>query len=193
MKKLWIFSLLTIFSFATSIEKLKTECLSGKSASCNDAGEFYFDKYNYDKALKYYLKACELGNKKGCNNAGFVYYKKKYNYDKAFKYFLKACELGYQKSCDNIVIMSTKLQGTKERDKLIEKCILENDEKSCSKVELIKRILEEKCNKEDNSFACLRLKGLERDIASIETHEKPIVKKGKKFREYVKKHMRKGS
>ena len=52
MKKLWIFSLLTIFSFATSIEKLKTECLSGKSASCNDAGEFYFNKYDYDIGKK---------------------------------------------------------------------------------------------------------------------------------------------
>jgi len=56
-----------------------------------------YNSKDYQTARKYYKKACDGGDAKGCNNLGFLYDKGhgvQQNYSIAAKYYKKACDGG---------------------------------------------------------------------------------------------------
>lgn len=59
---------------------------------------------NYSDSIKYYSKACALGEAKGCKDAGLVYNDAttgKKDLKKAVGFYIKACNLGDALSCNN--------------------------------------------------------------------------------------------
>lgn len=77
---------------------------------------------DYHKALYYYQKAADLGNKIACNNLGNCYeYDKLYvlfSQYKALKYYKKACDLGNQKGCENYKRLKAQMGITNDDDVL---------------------------------------------------------------------------
>ncbi|MBQ1316252.1 MAG: sel1 repeat family protein, partial [Lachnospiraceae bacterium] len=62
-----------------------------------DLGGFYYDKREFDLALKYYEMAAEYGNRYAISNLGYIWYYGRTgekDYEKAFKYFDKARAMG---------------------------------------------------------------------------------------------------
>ena len=79
----------------TSVEKC------GKD-ECSEIGGIYSTAENFQQALKYYVKACELGNFWGCSWAADLYKQGlgvKKDEATAKKYYGKACELGNEDAC----------------------------------------------------------------------------------------------
>ncbi len=62
-----------------------------------------YEKQDFSKARKYFEKACDLNNGRGCSNLGALYYNGdgvKQDSKKAVALFEKACKLGYKKACE---------------------------------------------------------------------------------------------
>ena len=76
--------------------------------NCNNIGSVYCKAKNYQQALKYYKKACELNNETGCFNLAGLYYKgqgTKQNFAEAFKFTKKACDLNFMDACYNAGVL----------------------------------------------------------------------------------------
>ncbi len=83
-------------------------------------GKESYDKQDFTQAKKYYKKACDLNNGRGCSELGMLYWsekgvkrdkdnykggkKNKNNYIKAFQFFSKACDLQYAEGCTRLGI-----------------------------------------------------------------------------------------
>ncbi|WQS73491.1 sel1 repeat family protein [Helicobacter pylori] len=68
-----------------------------------DLGMLSYDKQDFSKARKYFEKACDLNNGRGCNNLGVLYRDGQgveKNLTKADQYISKACKLGDQEACE---------------------------------------------------------------------------------------------
>jgi len=82
---------------------LSKECKSNISSSCNNLGFLSFEVYHdYNKAEKYFTKACHLQNQESCKILAFLYESErigKRDLKKSFYYFDKACKLGSRYSC----------------------------------------------------------------------------------------------
>ncbi len=79
-----------------------------------------YDKQDFTQAKKYFKKACDLNNGRGCSELGMLYWsekgvkkdkdnykggkKDKNNYIKAFQFFSKACDLQYAEGCTRLGI-----------------------------------------------------------------------------------------
>ncbi|WP_120903887.1 tetratricopeptide repeat protein [Helicobacter pylori] len=66
-------------------------------------GMLSYDKQDFSKARKYFEKACDLKDGRGCGNLGVLYYNGdgvKRDSKKADQYFSKACKLGNQEACE---------------------------------------------------------------------------------------------
>ncbi len=85
--------------------------------TCSNIGVVYKKTENYQQALKYYKKACELNNGFGCANLANLYYQGKgvkQNFHKAFKLYEKACDLNYMVACHNVGFMYNEGQGVRQ-------------------------------------------------------------------------------
>ena len=107
--------------------------------SCNNIGRAYFVAKNYQQALKYFKKACELNDKFGCANLANLYYQGqgvKQNFAKAFKLYKKACDLNYMVACHNAGFMYNEGQGVGQdfvnAKKYYEKACDANDAMACN-------------------------------------------------------------
>ena len=72
-------------------------CALGDSASCNNLGVFYDNDLgfrNRDRALDYFLKACDLKNGRACYNASLIAKK-----PSPWKLRKLACKHGFKKGC----------------------------------------------------------------------------------------------
>ncbi|MGL2757283.1 tetratricopeptide repeat protein [Helicobacter pylori] len=70
-----------------------------------DLGMLSYDKQDFSKARKYFEKACELKDGRGCNNLGVLYeYGQEVEKDliKAAYFYSKACKLGEQLACESL-------------------------------------------------------------------------------------------
>ncbi|MGG2393995.1 tetratricopeptide repeat protein [Helicobacter pylori] len=66
-------------------------------------GMLSYDKQDFSKARKYFEKACDLNNGRGCNGLGVLYYVGEgveKNLIKAAQFYSKACKLGDRKACE---------------------------------------------------------------------------------------------
>ncbi|GAA7983583.1 hypothetical protein HpCS16_02220 [Helicobacter pylori] len=66
-------------------------------------GMLSYDKQDFSKARKYFEKACDLNNGRGCNFLGFLYENGQgveKDLIKAAYFYSKACKLGNQKACE---------------------------------------------------------------------------------------------
>ncbi|GAA7104988.1 sel1 repeat family protein [Helicobacter pylori] len=66
-------------------------------------GMLSYDKQDFSKARKYFEKACDLNNGRGCNGLGVLYKDGQgveKNLTKAAYFYSKACKLGNQKACE---------------------------------------------------------------------------------------------
>ena len=106
---------------------------------CNNIGVVYRRTENYQQALKYYKKACELNNEFGCANLANLYYQGqgvKQDFAKAFKLYKKACDLNYMVACHNAGFMYNEGQGVGQdfvnAKKYYEKACDANDAMACN-------------------------------------------------------------
>ena len=107
--------------------------------TCNNIGRAYFVAKNYQQALKYFKKACELNDKFGCGNLAILYDTGqgiKQDFAKAFKFNKKACDLNLSSACFNLGFMYAKGQGVRQdfvnARKYYEKACNENYANACN-------------------------------------------------------------
>ncbi|WRA30882.1 sel1 repeat family protein [Helicobacter pylori] len=108
-------------------------------------GMLSYDKQDFSKARKYFEKACDLNNGKGCKNLGSLYYNGdgvKQDSKKAATMFEKACELKESDACVALAGLYYNGDGVKQdskkADALFEKACKLGDQKAC---ELLKSVL----------------------------------------------------
>ena len=85
--------------------------------TCNDIGRVYDIAQNYQQALKYYKKACELNDEWGCGNLANLYYAGwgvEQNFAEGFKFAKKACDLNNAQLCYNVGVSFDNGQGVKK-------------------------------------------------------------------------------
>ncbi len=66
-------------------------------------GMLSYDKQDFSKARKYFEKACDLNNGRGCNGLGVLYKDGQgveKDLTKATYFYSKACKLGDQLACE---------------------------------------------------------------------------------------------
>jgi len=92
-------------NLSKSIKLYELLCKYNYSRACVSLGAIYEEKlYRSNKAVIFYNKACNLGNKDGCYNLGLKYFKYK-DYFNALKYFSKACLYLDGESCFNVGVI----------------------------------------------------------------------------------------
>ena len=85
--------------------------------TCNDIGLIFDEAQNYQQALKYYKKACELNDEWGCGNLANLYYAGwgvEQNFAESFKFAKKACDLNNAQFCYNVGVSFDNGQGVKK-------------------------------------------------------------------------------
>jgi len=100
--------------FKKIINGLKEKCNLNNSDACHLVTVHYYRNHNYDKAILFAKKTCDLGNSIGCTNLGFLYEKGKngtINLHKALKFYSKACDLKSGQGCHNIGRMYERGKG----------------------------------------------------------------------------------
>ena len=83
---------------------------------CGIAGLVYTYAQDYQRALNYFEKGCELKDSSACWYFGALHYDGsiKEDYKKAYVYLKKACDLGYGLGCNDIGAMYEKGEGLKQ-------------------------------------------------------------------------------
>ncbi|MCR4941536.1 MAG: sel1 repeat family protein [Campylobacter sp.] len=87
--------------------RLQSACDNGDMMSCKDLGIVYdiskigVEK-NASKALEYYIKACNGGEKSACSLAGGLYHRNFDDLQNAQNYLTKACDMGEFHACDEL-------------------------------------------------------------------------------------------
>ena len=101
MKKvLMLLMFMAMFCFGTSIQQAEQECNDKNYDSCDALGVVYHyghgeTKLNYEKAAKYYKKACDGEFYQSCLSLAILYDRGQgveQNYEKSAKYYKKACD-----------------------------------------------------------------------------------------------------
>jgi len=114
-----LFCSLSVFAaqnIQTTLKKLDSECTKGNYESCEKLANIYdaADKVKYDpqKALKYWDKACNGGIADSCYSLGILYGEGTYGKNKvvideakAANAFKKGCDVGHQDCCDQLKIV----------------------------------------------------------------------------------------
>ncbi|GAA9601137.1 hypothetical protein UBN86_14680 [Helicobacter pylori] len=103
-----------------------------------DLGMLSYDKQDFSKARKYFEKACDLNNGRGCNDLGELYYNGEdveKNSIKATQFYSKACDLDNGLGCGALGVLYYNGQGV-EKDLIkaaqyISKACKLGDQKAC--------------------------------------------------------------
>ena len=125
-------------------ERMETLCKEGNSTACFKIGESYriLDRNN-KKALKYYVKACELGYMTACTNGGIILAMKGTPYSKDFKQarkmFDKACEAGEDPACFNLGTLNYKEGRQSKAIKYYKKACGMGNQGGCAKEKRLNR------------------------------------------------------
>jgi len=96
-----------------------------------------YESGDFQKAFKYYKKACEGGNALGCSNVGLLYVKAegvKQDYVEAKKYYGKACDGGHATACSTLALVSTYVnaeQNYAKTKEYFEKACEDGDAEAC--------------------------------------------------------------
>ena len=107
--------------------------------TCGVVGYVYGKAENYQQAIKYYKKACELNDEIGCSQLAISYDRGqgvKQNFAEAFKFYKKACDLNKTLACFAVGIMYDEGKGVKQdfvnARKYYEKACEANYARACS-------------------------------------------------------------
>jgi len=109
MKKIFIILIFlqTVYCEENGINKnLLLSCDKGEDNACFKIGEKYargnnVDK-NYEIAIKYFIKSCNLGNIEASYKLGIIYVMGRKNRKKAVKFYTIACDSNHGKACNNL-------------------------------------------------------------------------------------------
>lgn len=120
-------------NFTEALSKFEAGCASNDARSCVIAGAIYqvgkTDVPDSNKALEFYNKACQGGEKEGCSAAGGIYLDN--DPQKARELFNKACEQNDGYSCGMIGSILIEAKNFKEAYTFLEKGCKLNDKMSC--------------------------------------------------------------
>ena len=81
---------------------------------CLMKGKKALEGKDYNEALNFFKKACEMGVAKGCTNLGLMYKEGlgvSKDYRRAVELYSRACEMGYARGCNNLGLMYKKGLG----------------------------------------------------------------------------------
>ncbi|MCR5085683.1 MAG: sel1 repeat family protein [Succinivibrionaceae bacterium] len=98
---------------ASGPQALGADCEGGSARACASLG-FYHERQDPDqaKALRLYVRACDLGYGFGCSRAGFLsLHGKRVDYQAAARLYGKGCRLGNQFACGGLGLLYKKGQG----------------------------------------------------------------------------------
>ena len=120
-------------NFTEALSKFEAGCAANDARSCLKAGAIYqldkTDTPDSNKALEFYNKACQGGEKEGCSAAGGIYLDN--DPQKARELFNKACEQNDGYSCGMIGSILIEAKKFKEAYTFLEKGCKLNDKMSC--------------------------------------------------------------
>lgn len=97
-------------------------------------GDLAYEKKEYKKAQKYFIKACENGEALACNNLGVMYKNGTgvgIAHMKAVRLFKKSCEGGEKLGCDNYKKFKKEDQKYRKNAQIYEKLCDNGDEHGC--------------------------------------------------------------
>lgn len=128
-------------NFKEALAKFEADCAANDARSCLKAGAIYqlgkTATPDLDKALEYYNKACQGGEKEGCTAAGGIYLNS--DPQKVRELFNKACEQNDGYSCGMIGSILIEAKKFKEAYTFLEKGCKLNDKMSCEFASDLKR------------------------------------------------------
>lgn len=108
-------------SDATACQKLVDKDLLSvekcDATNCNEIGFAYGKAKDYQQAVKYFVKGCDLNVSTSCGNLGICYENGegvKKSFVEAFKWYQKACDLGYEQSCYRMSVLYENGQGVEQ-------------------------------------------------------------------------------
>ena len=120
-------------NFKEALTKFEAGCAANDAKSCVKVGAIYqlgkTDVPDSNKALEFYNKACQGGEKEGCSAAGGIYLDN--DPQKARELFNKACEQNDGYSCGMIGSMLIEAKKFKEAYTFLEKGCKLKDKMSC--------------------------------------------------------------
>ncbi len=98
-----------------------------------DLGMLSYDKQDFSKARKYFEKACDLKEGKGCFNLGELYFEK--DLIKATYFYSKACDLNNGNGCGGLGFLYGSGKGVEKdltkADQYISKACKLGDQEAC--------------------------------------------------------------
>ncbi len=109
---------IVVISALSSIFALSAMASCHSGSSCEQMGQKFIGQARYSVAAKYFKKACDYGNKEGCNNLAFLYADAmgvKQSYTLAYKYWGKACRMGSSLACSNLQLAKDKVAAMHRR------------------------------------------------------------------------------
>ena len=128
-------------NFTEALSKFEAGCAANDARSCAKAGAIYqlgkTDVPDSNKALEFYNKACQGGEKEGCSAAGGIYLDN--DPQKAREFFNKACEQNDGYSCAMMGSILIDDHKFKEAYAVLEKGCKLNDKMSCEFASDLKR------------------------------------------------------
>ena len=120
-------------NFTEALSKFEAGCAANDARSCLKAGAIYqldkTDTPDSNKALEFYNKACQGGEKEGCSAAGGIYLDN--DPQKARELFNKACEQNDGYSCGMIGSILIEAKKFKEAYTFLVKGCKLSDKMSC--------------------------------------------------------------
>ncbi len=120
-------------NFTEALSKFEAGCAANDARSCAKAGAIYqlgkTDVPDSNKALEFYNKACQGGEKEGCSAAGGIYLNS--DPQKARELFNKACEQNDGYSCGMIGSILIEAKKFKEAYTFLVKGCKLSDKMSC--------------------------------------------------------------
>ena len=77
-------------------------CRRNNPNGCHNVGIYYYKLKDYNNAIKFHKKGCQLKFALSCFNAGYTYDSMTDYEDKAIYFYKKACQLNYGLGCLNL-------------------------------------------------------------------------------------------
>ncbi|TNF05580.1 MAG: hypothetical protein EP326_00540 [Deltaproteobacteria bacterium] len=99
---LWVFLSLALVYYIWRVDYQQYTCESEKNgASCAILGITHEEHHEFERALKYFERSCELDYSLGCYRYALIL-KKENQIDPSRKAMEKSCQLGYKEACKEI-------------------------------------------------------------------------------------------
>ena len=165
MKKIVFIILVFVQNFygAETFENndLFNSCEKGVATKCFVIAEKYYANRKIESSMKYFTKACNLGNAEACYKLGNIYRFeiKLKNKKEAAVYYHKACDMNHGKACNNLGNLYKKGHGVQQDYQMAlelfaKACEIEDSmEKGCTNKEKLIELMKDLNETKVNSFS----------------------------------------